>query len=293
MEALLGLVFGLAVVAVVGHLIRIAVRAVVRMLTGPAVSANLVAMCPRCGYNWDHRIHGVAPCPACTWPDDLAAGGRFPAPRSRPDLLLGQVRRRVEAHARLGLIPRLGSELMDRANGTAIAIHPAALGGVTITLVGLAVAALVAAVVPGRDPFRLPERGRTAYVYGAEVLLAAAGAHVRLTMPWLFSGLFAQYWPLMLMAVAFVGVGLSELFRRQGRAVLAEPLERTGALLPILPMVAAFWQAPGRARTWSTSCWSAPCTRPWPPCGRLRASACSRRWRPTARCGPGWATRIP
>src|SRR5262249_9170972 len=33
----------------------------------------------------------------------------------------------------------------------------------------------------------------------------------------------------------FTGVGLGELFRRRGRLVLAEPLERTGALLPILP----------------------------------------------------------
>jgi hypothetical protein len=44
--------------------------------------------------------------------------------------------------------------------------------------------------------------------------------------------------------VAFLGVGLSELFRRQGRLVLAEPLERTGALLPLLPLLGAFWSAP-------------------------------------------------
>jgi hypothetical protein len=39
------------------------------------------------------------------------------------------------------------------------------------------------------------------------------------------------------MLLAFTGVGLGELFRRRGRLVLAEPLERTGILLPILPVL--------------------------------------------------------
>ena len=47
-----------------------------------------------------------------------------------------------------------------------------AMLAVGLSLVGLAVAALVCAVVPGRDPFDLSERGRTAYVYGVEVLVA-------------------------------------------------------------------------------------------------------------------------
>jgi hypothetical protein len=42
------------------------------------------------------------------------------------------------------------------------------------------------------------------------------------------------------MLLAFTGVGLGELFRRRGKLVLAEPLERTGILLPILPVL-GFW----------------------------------------------------
>src|SRR5581483_11495162 len=64
---------------------------------------------------------------------------------------------------------------------------------------------------------------------------------LRLTMPWLFTGFFARYRPLIVVGVAYLGVGLSELFRRQGRRVLAEPLERTGALLPALPLLGAYW----------------------------------------------------
>jgi hypothetical protein len=42
------------------------------------------------------------------------------------------------------------------------------------------------------------------------------------------------------MLLAFTGVALGELFRRRGKLVLAEPLERTGILLPILP-VFGYW----------------------------------------------------
>jgi hypothetical protein len=103
---------------------------------------------------------------------------------------------------------------------------------------------LVAALVPGRDPLGLSERGRMGYVYGAESILALLIMHLALTMPWLFSGYFARFRPLIILGVAYLGTGLSELFRRQGRAVLAEPLERTGVLLPLVPLLAAFWSPP-------------------------------------------------
>src|SRR5690606_36919705 len=65
-----------------------------------------------------------------------------------------------------------------------------------------------------------------------------------LTMPWLFSGIFARYWPVIVLGLSFAGVGLGDLFRRQGRLVLAVPLERTGAVMPVLPLLGAFWLTP-------------------------------------------------
>ena len=50
-------------------------------------------------------------------------------------------------------------------------------------LVGLFAASLAAALLPGRDPLGLSEKGRTAYVYAAEAILALLFMHVRLTMP--------------------------------------------------------------------------------------------------------------
>lgn len=107
-------------------------------------------------------------------------------------------------------------------------------------LVVLILAALAAALLPGRDPLGLSERGRTAYVYAAEALGGLLFLHIRVTMPWLFSGWFTQFWPLVVMAIAFVGVGLGEVFQRRRERVLAEPLHTTGVLLPLLPAI-GFW----------------------------------------------------
>jgi hypothetical protein len=67
--------------------------------------------------------------------------------------------------------------------------------------------------------------------------------HIRVTMPWLFRGWFLQFWPLVVMAIAFVGVGFAELFERRRTRVLAEPLHNTGVLLPLLPAL-GFWILP-------------------------------------------------
>src|SRR5262249_34106081 len=43
--------------------------------------------------------------------------------------------------------------------------------------------------------------------------------------------------------IAFVGIGLSEFFKRSGLRILAVPLERTGVFMPLLPLL-AFWTRP-------------------------------------------------
>ena len=138
------------------------------------------------------------------------------------------------------LLAVLGIEVFIFVRAGSVPIAAAALVAVALALAGLAVVALVAALVPGRDPLGLSERGRTIYVYAAEALAALLFLHIRVTMPWLFQGWFLQFWPLVVMAVAFVGVGLSEVFQRQRRYVLSEPLQNTGALLPLLPAL-GFW----------------------------------------------------
>jgi len=125
------------------------------------------------------------------------------------------------------------------SSGAAQMTWPVALV-VLATLIGLSCACVAFALLSGEDPFDLDERGRMNYVYGAEVLVVLTLAHARLTMPWLFGGFFQTYWPLVVMLLAFAGVGVGELFRGKGKLVLAEPLERTGILLPLLPVI-GFW----------------------------------------------------
>lgn len=144
----------------------------------------------------------------------------------------------VSAGAGLALV--LGAETFEFFEYGSVRISPLAIGAVAAALVGLVAAAVTAALVPGRDPLGLNERGRMNYVYGAEAILALLFLHIRLTLPWLFKGYFLRYWPVAVMALAFAGVGLAEVFRRRKTNVLAEPLERTGAFLPLLP-VFGFW----------------------------------------------------
>lgn len=134
----------------------------------------------------------------------------------------------------------LALEVVDYVQTQHVSITPAALAAVAVALAGLAAATLVAALVPGRDPLGLSERGRTAYVYAAEALAALLFLHIRVTMDWLFTGWFLRFWPLIVMLIAFVGVGLAELFQRRRQRVLSEPLETTGAMLPLLPAL-GFW----------------------------------------------------
>ena len=135
-------------------------------------------------------------------------------------------------------------EVQARWNRSIVPISAPSIVAMALAILGAAVAAILAAVVPGRDPFGLSERGRTAYVYACEGLLAALLLHLGMTLPWLFTGIFAQYWPLIVVGLAFLGAGLSEFFRRKGQTVLADPVANTGALLPLLPLLSAFWTIP-------------------------------------------------
>jgi hypothetical protein len=112
----------------------------------------------------------------------------------------------------------------------------------------LAIAALIAlglrfALVADCDPFELRPSRKTVYVYLAEVLLVLFFAQVKLNVPEIFLPHLAELWTFAVMACAYVGIGLAELFERKKIDVLAIPLRRTGVLLPLIPLI-AFWSKP-------------------------------------------------
>ncbi len=140
----------------------------------------------------------------------------------------------------LALFFSLATEVRYQLDFGIVLVHPVALVAIALTLIAAVVIPVLFALSPNHDPLGLSDRGRTGYVYAAEVMLALLFLHIRLTMPWLFTGFIERHWPLMLMLIAYFGVVTSEALRRRQLLVLAKPLERTGAFVPLLPVL-GFW----------------------------------------------------
>jgi hypothetical protein len=136
----------------------------------------------------------------------------------------------------------LGTEVRYQLDFGAVLINPLALIAIGAALLASVVTCVLFAVSPNHDPLSLSEPRRMRYVYVAEAMLALLFLHVRLTMPWLFTGFIERFWPVVVMSIAFFGVVTSEALRRRQIIVLAQPLERTGAFLPLLPVL-GFWIA--------------------------------------------------
>jgi len=143
------------------------------------------------------------------------------------------------------LLAVLGIEIAGQVAGEPPRLARWAVAIVLANLIAGAAASVFLALVPALDPLKLTRARRGSYVYLAETMLGLSFVHLRLTTPWLFGGVFSQYWPLLVMALAFGGVALGELFRQRGTVALSSPLFRTGAFLPLLPVI-AFWAAPSR-----------------------------------------------
>lgn len=123
-----------------------------------------------------------------------------------------------------------------------------AAAGALAVLAGLCVALAVHA---HRDPYGLSLRGRTGYVYLAEVLLALIGLHLYLCVPqWFGHHFLERFGMLIALGLAFVGAGLSEYFQRRRVPVLAEPLERTALVLPVVPLLLFWWIGPRTPLVW-------------------------------------------
>lgn len=124
-----------------------------------------------------------------------------------------------------------------------VIIQGPAVGIVAFALLSITCGLLMWALIPGRDPFGFSTQSRSAYVYAAEVSLALLFVHIRLTMPWMFGGWFVRIWPLVVVAISFIGVGVSHWMRRRQHLVLSDPLQNTAAILPLLPVL-GFWLMP-------------------------------------------------
>ncbi|MBI4602789.1 MAG: hypothetical protein HY721_12600 [Planctomycetes bacterium] len=146
------------------------------------------------------------------------------------------------AAAGASLAAVLLAEVSGQLRSGQVFLATPAVAAVAGTLAALAAAAATFAAVPRLDPLAVPERRRGLYVYGAEALIALLFVHVRLARPEWFTGFFTRYWPLVVMALALAGAGLGEVLRRRALNALSEPLTRTGAFLPLLPVL-GYWMS--------------------------------------------------
>jgi hypothetical protein len=108
------------------------------------------------------------------------------------------------------------------------------------------------AVLPETEERRLlvaTDAGRMGCVYAAQAVYALTFTHLYLARHEWFDGLLKPYWPFIVMAIAFGGVGISEFFARRKHRVLSEPFGRTSVLLPLLPAIGWWVEAARGAPT--------------------------------------------
>ncbi len=104
------------------------------------------------------------------------------------------------------------------------------------SIVMLGVALIIIAIKPDHDPLALADDARQIYVYCAELMALLLAAHLWTTRPVLF-GNFTEWWPFILMGLAFVGAIASEVLRQSKIRVLSEPIYNTSFLLPAVPLL--------------------------------------------------------
>lgn len=88
--------------------------------------------------------------------------------------------------------------------------------------------------------FSLSDLNRECVIYGAELLAGCVWLHLYLCRPdWLYLEL-RENWYFVVMAIAFLSVGVTEFARRVEDQLLLKVLRRTAFLLPLIPLL-GFW----------------------------------------------------
>ena len=115
--------------------------------------------------------------------------------------------------------------------------------GIAVGIIAIIITLLTVGLNPSLSPVKQTSlKVQQAYVYVAEILILVFFGHVWLgNQKWF--GALGEYWPLVLMLLAFVGVFISEVFRKRENHVLSEPLHNTAFLLPMIPIL-TLWMFP-------------------------------------------------
>lgn len=142
------------------------------------------------------------------------------------------------ALAIITFIAVLGLEVALFQPGIGAPVADLQVGAVAVVLVALVAGLFSLALLPGKDPLAMEEKGRMFYVYGAQAVSGLLFAHLYVCRPMWFDTVLRPYWPFTLLGLAFAGVAAAEIFQRAKIRVLAEPFRNTGGLLPLIPALA-------------------------------------------------------
>ncbi len=87
---------------------------------------------------------------------------------------------------------------------------------------------------------RLTRGSRAMLVYFAEASLVGVVASIYLCFPYLFSGVLANWWPVILFAIAMTSLAIGQMLARTKLEILTDPITRSALLLPVIPL-AGVW----------------------------------------------------
>ncbi|WP_145341949.1 hypothetical protein [Rosistilla ulvae] len=153
--------------------------------------------------------------------------------------------------ATIALFGLLAMEVVLRTDGVGIPQIPTILVvGTSLVIALFSLLAMLIAIAPGKFLASAAERltipHRQGLVYAAQVLMLLAVANKLACQPDTLG--LREYWPYIVMALAFLSAGLSTWAQRREDAVLLGPLRNSALFLPLIPLV-GFWLT-GRGQDW-------------------------------------------
>lgn len=110
------------------------------------------------------------------------------------------------------------------------------------------------AIKPHATDQSASELTRRMAVYVAELGLSLFAAACYFHFPKLFGGVFVNWWPLIVLAIAMLSAGLGHWLHCAKRPILADPVLQSSLLLPLIPLAGVWWIQPASA-DWHWSEW--------------------------------------
>ena len=139
------------------------------------------------------------------------------------------------------------------SNLSLVAVIGAALTLGSLSLMGGATALVTGPNGSLRSTISLSNQQRTYLILVTQAFGFLTWLHIFLCKPgWAFAGLRA-YWPYMVMGLSFLSVGITELARRRGDAVMAAAIRKTSLYLPLIPILGLWLSASNQGNSLLTN----------------------------------------